>query len=250
MKVLLLEDEIPAAKRMVSLIHELEPTWEIASTIDEINLAAKWLKENPMPDLIFMDIQLADGHSFTLFEKVNINVPVIFATAFDQYAIEAFKVNGLDYLLKPIAKEELQRSINRFKDLKNSSSISQEVIDSILTKNQKTYKERFLIKSGEQLNFVRISEVAYFISSSSYSFLVTKSGNRYILDQTMDQIQESLNPSLFFRINRKQIVCLDCIAKISAHFNSRLKLELNPSENSEVIVSRNRVADFKVWLDR
>ncbi|MFA7274323.1 MAG: LytTR family DNA-binding domain-containing protein [Crocinitomicaceae bacterium] len=250
MKILLLEDEIPASKRMVSLLKELEPTWEIVNILDEVSAAEIWLKNNPTPDLIFMDIHLADGHSFALFDKINIQSPVIFATAFDQYAVNAFKVNGLDYLLKPISKEELQRSINRFKDFAKPKEFNYAIISSLLEKKQKTYKERFVFKSGEQLNFVRIPEIAFFTSSSSYSFVVTKSGNRYLLDQTMDHIQDSLDPALFFRINRKQIVSLDCITKISAHFNSRLKLELNPSESEDVIVSRNRVTDFKEWLDR
>lgn len=250
MKVLLLEDEIPASKRMVSLLNELEPNWEIVEILDEVLAAETWLNNNPKPDLIFMDIHLADGHSFALFDKIEIKTPVIFATAYDQYAVNAFKVNGLDYLLKPISKLELQRSINRFKALSAPKEINYEAITTLLEQHQKSYKERFLIRSGEQLNFVRIKEIAYFISASSYSFVVTKSGNRYLLDQTLDQIQESLDPSLFFRINRKQIVGLDCIVKISSHFNHRLKLDLQPGEKDEVIVSRNRVMNFKEWLDR
>lgn len=250
MRILLLEDEIPASKRMSALLNELEPTWEIVAILDEVSAAENWLKTYPAPDLIFMDIHLADGYSFALFDKLTIKTPVIFATAYDHYALNAFKVNGLDYLLKPISKDELQRSISRFKNLNSPREINYDTISSLIQQHQKNFKERFLLKSGDQLNFVRTSEIAYFTSASSYSFVVTKSGNRYLLDQTMDHIQDSLDPSLFFRINRKQIVGLDCIEKISAHFNSRLKLDLQPKETDEVIVSRNRVTDFKMWLDR
>ena len=250
MKVLLVEDEIPASKRLTSLLKELEPTWEIVAIKDEILNTIEWLISNPAPDLIFMDIHLADGYSFAIFDEVTITSKVIFVTAYDQYALKAFDVNGLDYLLKPIKTSELTRSIARFKDLVHPQEIDVNTISALLKQKEKSFKERFLIKSGEQLNFVQISEVAHFISESSYSFLVTKSGNRYILDSTLDQIENDLNPHVFFRINRKQIIGIESIQKISPHINNRLKLELNPNEKEDSVVSRTRVAQFKDWLDR
>ena len=248
MNILIIEDELPAVKRLIKLLNELEPDCCILETIDEVSIAVKWLNTNPQPDLIFMDIQLADGYSFEIFEQVTIEAPVIFVTAFDQYAINAFRVNGLDYILKPIQKELLQEGLERFKSLNKSTQIDIGVLSTFLSR-KKDYKERFLIKKGEELNFVRTKEIAYFLSESSYSFIVTKSGNRYILDQTMDQIEALLDPGLFFRINRKQIVGLDAIAKIAPYFNNRLTLVLNPEEKNETIVSRSRVKPFKEWLN-
>lgn len=250
MNVLIIEDEIPAVKRLVQLLSELEPTWKIVDQLDEVSLAVDWFKNHPPPDLVFMDIQLADGFSFDIFGQIKIESPVIFVTAFDQYAVNAFRVNGLDYILKPIQKTVLEESIERFKSLKSGSTIDMAALSALFKEKKAHYKERFLIKSGEDLNFVRTSEIAYFLSESSYSFIVTKSGNRYILDQTMDQIEEAIDPALFFRINRKQIICLDCIGKISSYFNNRLKLELNPHEKEDSIVSRTRVKQFKEWLNQ
>lgn len=250
MKVLLIEDEIPASKRLTSLLQEVEPNWEIVGTLDEVLSSVHWLETNPAPDLIFMDIHLADGFSFSIFEKTRITSKVIFITAYDQYALKAIQLNGLDYLLKPVTKEELQRSIQRFKETISPKEIDYQALTAFFERKEKVFKERFLIKSGENLNFVRTSEIAYFLSESSYSFLVTKSGNRYILDGTLDQIERDLNPDLFFRINRKQIIGIESIERISAHVNNRLKLTLRPAEKEETVVSRTRVAQFKEWLDR
>lgn len=248
MKILIIEDEIPAVNRLKKLLKEVQPDCDITGTVDEVSTAVEWLTTNPTPDLIFMDIQLADGYSFEIFDLIEVSSPVIFVTAFDQFAVNAFRVNGLDYILKPIRKELLIESLDRFKAL-NNNPIDISTLSQFFKSNNERFKERFLIKSGDELNFVRASEIAYFLSESSYSFIVTKGGNRYIVDLTLDQIECDLDPSLFFRINRKQIICLDCITKISTFFNNRLKLELNPIENSDTIVSRTRVRQFKAWLN-
>ena len=249
MKILLIEDEIPAAKRLKSLILEIEPTAEIVEVLDEVTLAVEWLKSNTHPDIIFMDIQLADGYSFQIFEKVDVKSVVIFATAFDEYAIKAFKVNGLDYLLKPIKTEELKDSFERYHKLKLQTGIDLDLVKNLFAQQKREYKDRFLVKSGDQLNYIKVSEVAYFISEGSYSFLVANSGNRFILDDSLDQIEGCLNPKSFFRISRKMIVGIESVKKISPYFNNRLKLELSPEEPSETIVSRQRVKEFKDWLD-
>lgn len=250
MKILIVEDEIPASNRLISLIKEQEPTWEIVAVRDEILNTVAWLQANPAPDLIFMDIHLADGFSFAIFDEVEITSKVIFVTAYDQYALKAFDVNGLDYLLKPIKVHELARSIARFKEQMLPQELDVSKISELFLQKERTFKERFLVKSGEELNFVRVSEVAHIISEASYSFLVTKSGNRYILDRTLEQIEADLNPDSFFRINRKQIIGIESIQKIAPHINNRLRIELSPPEKEESIVSRNRVALFKNWLDR
>lgn len=249
MKVLIIEDEIPAVNRLIRLLSELEPDWEIIGSIDEVSLVIEWFNKHPMPDLVFMDIQLADGFSFDVFKEVAITCPVIFITAFDQYAVDAFRVNGLDYILKPIQKEVLIESLDRFKKMNSSKSVNMDELSKLFKQNVQ-FKERFLVKSGEELNFVRSVEIAYFLSEASYSFIVTKSGNRYILDQTMDQIEREVDPSLFFRINRKQIVCIDSISKIQPYFNNRLKLVLTPKDRQESVVSRTRVKTFKEWLNQ
>lgn len=250
MRVLLVEDELPASKRLKSLVESLEPTWQIVDITDEILSTVQWLKNNPAPDLIFMDIHLADGFSFAIFDEIEIKSKVIFVTAYDQYALKAFQVNGLDYLLKPIKEEELIRSIDRFKKAITPDDFDLRELSALIQRKEKAYKERFLIKTGEQLNFVQVGEIAYFVSESSYSFVVTKSGNRYILDATMDQIESDLNPDHFFRINRGQIVGVNSIQKISSHVNNRLKLDLEPVEIETSVVSRKRVAQFKEWLNR
>jgi two-component system, LytTR family, response regulator len=250
MRIVIIEDEIPALKRLKSLILEIVPDCEIVASFDEITQAVEWFKTQEHPDLVFMDIQLADGYSFEIFERTEIKSAVIFATAFDQYAIEAFKVNGLDYLLKPIKKEELVKSFERFKSLKKPASIDLETIKGLIAQKQENYKKRFLVKSGDQLNFVKIDDIAYFLSEGSYSFLVAKSGNRFIMDETLDNIQLELDPKYFFRINRNKIVGVECIDKISTHFNNRLKLDLLPVETNETLVSRAKVKEFKDWLNQ
>ncbi len=250
LNILIIEDEQPAVKRLIKLLDELNSNHTIVGQFDEVSTATKWLNENEQPDLIFMDIQLADGFSFEIFDQIDIQSPVIFVTAFDNYAIEAFRVNGLDYLLKPIEKDLLAKSLDRFKALKSPKNIDIEALTQLLNPNKRQYKERFLIKSGDELSFVRTNEIAYFVSEDSYSFIITKSGNRYIYDDTINQIEQELDPTIFFKINRKEILSLDSIVKIGAYFNNRLKLELQPLQNHEVIVSRPKVKAFKAWLNR
>ncbi|MFK8038766.1 MAG: LytR/AlgR family response regulator transcription factor [Crocinitomicaceae bacterium] len=251
LNILIIEDEAPAVKRLIKLLGEIDSDHQIVGQLDEVSSAIKWLESNPTPDLIFMDIQLADGYSFQIFEQFEIKSPVIFVTAFDNYAIDAFRVNGLDYLLKPIKKELLVKSIERFKSLKSPKNVDLNALSQLLNPNKNQFKERFLIKSGDELSFVKTNEIAYFISEDSYSFIITKSGSRYIYTaDSISQIEEQLDPTIFFKINRKEIVSLDSITKISAYFNNRLKLELKPVREYEFIVSRPKVKAFKIWLDQ
>ncbi len=251
LNILIIEDELPAVKRLTKLLAEIDLEHKIIGQLDEVSSAVEWLKSHPAPDLIFMDIQLADGYSFQIFEQVDIKSPVIFVTAFDNYAIEAFKVNGLDYLLKPIKKELLEKSFERFEATVGPKNIDLLALSQLLNPNKNQFKERFLIKSGDELSFVKTEEIAYFISEDSYSFIITKSGNRYIYTaESISQIEQRLNPAAFFKINRSEIVSLDSITKISSYFNNRLKLTLNPVRDHEFIVSRPKVKAFKIWLDQ
>ena len=250
-KVLIIEDEQPAAKRIKKLVSALSPDIEIIEVIDSVEDAVAWFQNNEMPDLAFFDIQLADGLSFSIFDQAKVTCPVIFTTAYDQYAIKAFKVNSIDYLLKPIESEALQNAWEKFQSLsKDSGPNLQEMMAAFQQMNQKkNHKERFLIKKGDGFKYLTISEVAYFLSDGGLTFLIDKTGKRFVIDDKMDALAESLDPHLFFRINRKFIIGENAVSKISNYFNSRLKLELSPASKEEVIVARERVQEFKKWLN-
>lgn len=252
MNILIIEDEGPAAKRLIKLIQKIRADIKVLDIIDSVDAAVKWLKTFPKPDLIFMDIQLADGVSFDIFNETTITSPVIFTTAYDQYTLKAFKVNSLDYLLKPIDEEELAKSFEQFNLYQNSSKgIDQSAVQSLLqTLNKTEYKERFLVKSGQQLSYITTESINYFFSEDGFVHLQSRNGRKHIIDYTLDQLETMLDPGYFFRINRKFIVHLSAIQKIHTYFNSRLKVELTPKFNEDVIVSRDRVGAFKKWLDK
>jgi len=248
MKVLIIEDENYAVKRLKNMLSSLEPTWVILAVIDEVSLAVDWLKTEPQPDVIFMDIQLADGFSFEIFNQVKITSPVVFTTAFDQYALEAFQVNGLDYLLKPLDKNRLRNAIEKVKKTQKNSKIDYSKLMEMIQQKPANIKERFLVKKNDQMWFIEVKDIAYFNSESSYTFLHTKKGNKYILEQTIEEVIKKVDPNSFFQINRKMIVGLHSIQEIHYYFNNRFKLTLNPLNSNEVIVSRNRSKSFKEWL--
>lgn len=251
MKILLIEDEYHAQKRLTNLLKELRPNIEILATIDSVEDAVVWLKNNPAPDLMFLDIQLSDGLSFEIFTQIDVEIPVIFTTAFDEYAIKAFKINSVDYLLKPVEEEELEAGIQKFENLfqKKINYDVQTIQNLVQSLVKPVYKERFMVKIGHGFSYIPIKEVAYFYSENSLSFLKTRNGKRHIVDHTIDQILELVNPKDFFRINRKAIVCIDAIKQVSPHFNSRLVLKLQPDADFEVMVSRERVKGFRHWVD-
>ncbi len=251
MKVLIIEDEIPAAKRLSKLINLFRPNAQIVEVIDSVDGAIKWLNTFEKSDLLFMDIQLSDGLSFDIFNHTEIQSPVIYTTAYDQYTLKAFKVNSVDYLLKPIDPDELEKTFLKFdKVFRQPQSYDTSAIENLLkVMTQKEYKSRFLVKVGQQLTYIPVEDISYFYSDDGLLCAKTINGKRHILDYTLDQLEQVLNPSQFFRINRKIITCIKAINKIHTYFNSRLKLELQPKTELEVIVSRDRVNDFKKWLD-
>ncbi len=241
MKVLIIEDEPQAAKRMESLISTLEPQAEILDKIDSVKNAVQWIKSNPPPDLIFMDIQLADGISFQIFDQCEVKSLVIFTTAYDAYALKAFKVNSIDYILKPIDKDEMSAALKKFHSVTRNSQESKHVLENIGQAIQmltKKYKSRFVIKVGEHLKSVEINEILFFFSLEKATFCQTKHGRKNILDFTLDQLEEILDPARFFRINRKHIVAADSIQDMISYTNSRLKLILKTSDDNDVIVAR------------
>jgi len=252
MKILIIEDEQPAAKRLIQLVKKNLVDCEIMGSLDSVESAVDWLTNNPKPDLIFMDIQLADGLSFDIFKLVEVQSPVIFTTAYDQYTLKAFKVNSVDYLLKPIDPEEFTRAVEKYKRFfqqqsgYDASSIHQ-MLESL---QKKEYKERFLVKVGQQITYLPTAEIAYFYSEDGLVQARHTSGKKHFVDYSLDQLEGLLDPKNYFRISRKVVVRIEAIAKIHTWFNSRLKLELNPKTDFEVIVSRERVGDFKRWLDK
>jgi two-component system LytT family response regulator len=254
MKVLIVEDEKAAVRRLQSLLAELEPGIEPAGITDTVQSTVSWLRNNDPPDLAFFDIQLADGISFEVFEQVDLECPVIFTTAYDQYALRAFEVNSIDYLLKPIDKEKLQRAIRKYLKLTKPGRSTvidpktlQEVREMIRTGG---YKERFVVKYGLHLRSIPIQEVSYFKSESKATFLVTRENKRFLTDHTLDQVETMIDPLHFFRINRKYMVGIDSILDIYSYSNSRLRLKLLTGEDSDMIVAREKVGDFKRWLER
>lgn len=252
MKVLLLEDESPAAKRLEKLLKEVEPGVSVIDTIVSVSSAVKWLKENPAPDLIMSDIQLADGLSFEVFKEVKTFCPVIFTTAYDQYAIEAFKVNSVDYLLKPVKKEELFAAIEKYKKLSHSAKPGVPDIDKLLTAmaagGQSKYKKRFIVRYGEHIKTINIEDAAYFYTEDKISFLTTNEGRRYTIDYNLDALESMLDPQIFFRINRQYIISINAIAEMFSYSKSRVLIKLNPPAKHETIVSTERSGDFKLWL--
>lgn len=252
MNILIVEDEPEAAARLSRLLKELRSDVEIVASIDSVASSVKWIGENRQPDLIFMDIQLADGLSFEIFEKVEITVPVIFTTAYNEYALKAFKVNSIDYILKPLDKDEVAAAFRKYENLTGQSQPRDKIIESIGAAMQmltKRYKERFVIKVGEHLRSVEVNDVLYFYSLEKTTFAVTSDGRKHVLDFTLDQLEGLVDPAKFFRINRKYIVAIAAIRDMISHTNSRLKLLLKSSDDDDVIVARERVQEFKDWLD-
>lgn len=252
MRVLIVEDEPQAAARLTSLVHELQPLWSIVANLDSVKRSVTWLNQNSC-DLILMDIQLADGLSFEVFDQVEVKTPVIFTTAYNEYALKAFKVNSIDYLLKPIDKDELQGALKKYASLINRLPVQDKMMESIGYAMQmltKKYKERFVIKVGEHLKSVEVGEILFFFSLEKTTFAQTADGRKHILDFTLDQLDGLLDPARFFRINRKYLVSVQAIKDMITYTNSRLKLILKTSDDDDVIVARERVQDFKSWLDK
>ncbi|KYG77926.1 LytR family transcriptional regulator [Roseivirga spongicola] len=252
MKVLIVEDESMAAKRLTNLLLKLEPDIEILDQLDSVKTAVKWLSANEA-DLLFFDIQLADGLSFEILNQVNIQTPIIFTTAFDEYAIKAFKVNSIDYLLKPIDPEELKHALEKFHQNFRQPEPQQPnmaMLEQAMKMLTKQYKERFVVKIGEHIHTIPVSDTAYFFSQDKATFLVTEEKKRYIIDYTLEEVEGLIDPQDFFRINRKYLVSMRAVKDIVSYTNSRLRIILHQSDEMDAIVSRERVQDFKKWLDR
>ncbi len=250
MRYLIIEDEPLAQEELVRMLKGLDPNFQLLASIESVKETVNWFNNNEQPDVVFMDIHLSDNICFDIFNKVEITAPVIFTTAYDQYAIEAFKTNGIAYLLKPIEEEELINALKKFRTLTNTNielATIHTQIQQLSTLN--SYKERVLAKIGDNYQHVMMQDVAYFYSEDHYTFVVTKDKQRYIINYTLDTLVEQINPQQFFRISRQFIVNINAINNISKHFNGRLKIAVNPSFTEDIYVSRNRVQAFLAWLD-
>ncbi len=250
MNIIIIEDEKPAARLLQRKVEKIGLS--VQTLLHSVEDALSWFRNNPHPDLIFLDIQLSDGLSFEIFEQIEIKSAVIFTTAFDEYALRAFKLNSIDYLLKPIDEEELAIAISKFQNhfQKNTvSSLDFEMIRKMLVNpGEKNYKQRFTIKIGEHLKMIMIDEIECLYSENKGTYVHTFDNRDYLLDGTLEQIESELNPAHFFRVSRKFIIPLKAIKDILLYSNSRLKIILPTYKTEEIIVSRERVNDFKEWL--
>lgn len=254
MKVVIIEDEAFAALRLKKMILEFNPDIQILAELESVAESVKWFKTNPEPDLIFLDIHLEDDLSFAIFEQVNISSPIIFTTAFDEYAIKAFKLKSIDYLLKPIVHEELAAALKKYEQFSglNRSAVDLQSLYNLLTGKDKKYRERFTITIGTKIKMVDVADIAYFFVLDKGVYLRNSQGNTYNIDFTLDKLEDMLDPATFFRINRKYLVNINAIANMVAYSRGRVKLDLKPKADDEfdAIVSIDRSGEFKKWLNR
>jgi DNA-binding LytR/AlgR family response regulator len=250
MKAIIIEDEILSAEHLILLLNKIDSGIEIIATFDSVKKSVDEFKKGIKADLLFVDIHLADGISFDIFSKVTIDTPVIFTTAYDEYAIKAFKINSVDYLLKPVSQEDLRLAVEKYKKLNggDKATIIENITNAYNSIN-KQYKNRFLVKTGDSISTIKTEDISHFISEDGAVLLVT--GNkRYVIDYTLDTLETLISPDVFFRINRKALVNISSIQKVNSYLNGRLKINSAFLGEEESIVSRERVNDFKQWLDK
>ncbi len=254
MNILIVEDEDLAVKKLQKTLAAVDQESKVVGVAESIKSTVDWLKNNPSPDLILMDIELADGQSFEIFNLVEVNSPVIFTTSYDEFALKAFKVNSVDYLLKPIQKDELEAAIKKLQKLKGVDKPGVN-LDSLIKELQqklqpKEYRKRFLVKNGQKLVSIEVDDIAYFFSDGRLNFFKTRDNKKFVVDYTMDELDEMLNPETFFRISRSFFVSIESIEKIDDYFGNRLILQLIPSVDKEALVSREKVTEFKRWMGK
>ena len=247
--IIIIEDEKPAARLLKRRIEKLG--YEISEMLHSVEESVAWLKTNPTPDLIFLDIQLSDGISFEIFQQVDVSSAIIFTTAYDEYVLKAFKLNSVDYLLKPVDEEELKFALDKFeKQQQTKSSVDLNEIKKILSTNQQAeFKTRFSVKIGTSIKIIETAQIECFFSENKATFIHTKENRNYLIDFSLDKHEDQLDQTKFFRINRSQIIQIDSIKEITIYSNSRLKIILTTYAEQDMIVSREKVSDFKNWLE-
>jgi DNA-binding LytR/AlgR family response regulator len=255
MNILIVEDEELAQKKLQKTLAAVDSSATVVGITDSIQSTVDWLRANNNADLILMDIELADGQSFEVFNQIDVKAPVIFTTSYDEYALKAFKVNSVDYLLKPVQTEDLQAALTKYKKLSESNKKSDVNLESLVNQikqqlQPKEYRKRFLVKHAQKLVSVDVDEIAYFYSDGRLNFFKTFDNKKFVVDYTMDELEEMLDPIAFFRISRSFFVAINAIEKIDDYFGNRLILQLNPAVDKEALVSREKVSDFKKWMGK
>lgn len=250
MNILIIEDEALSARRLKTMVTEMDPTFHVMDITESVRQSVEWLRTHPAPDLILMDIELTDGKSFEIFDQVEVTSPVIFVTAYDEYAIQAFRVNSVDYLLKPVKQEELARSIEKLRRIQQSLGRSTVDIQSLLQAfyTQTRFRERFLVREADRMIPVDVQDIAYIQTKDRVNTIYTFRNETYIIDQTLDEIERTLDPSKFFRANRQFILNADAVEKVHFWFSSKLKVDVKPRSSEEIIVSREKAMAFRSWL--
>jgi DNA-binding LytR/AlgR family response regulator len=249
MKVIIIEDEKPAAEKLLKAIQKTDPAIEVSAVLNSVKNTVEWLQQNSMPDLLFMDIELSDGLSFKIFEKININSPVIFCTAFDEYWQEAFEHNSIDYLLKPVKQEKLETALNKYDKLKQHFAAGfQQLLQWQQQAPGNGYKKRFLVKRGTDYISIKTEDIAYFYAAHKLVCMVDTRGQKFILDQSLADIEKQLDPAQFYRVNRKYLIHLNAIKKIKTYPKSKLQLEVEPAVSEDIVISQENVSAFKEWM--
>ena len=248
MKLLIIEDETAAAQNLRSILKSVTPEAEIVDTIDTVVDSIEWFENNPMPDLVFMDIHLSDGESFKIFDRVNITCPVIFTTAYDQYALKAFEVNSIDYLLKPINEQVVRRAVDKWRNLTGAAKSEYSSRVDTMVKQHASYRNSFLVRFRDKLIPVSPEDIAYCYTSEEKVFAFGYNGERYPMEYTLEALQGMLSPVDFYRANRQFIIAREAVADISVWFGSRLSVNLKLETPEKIIVSKARVPEFKQWL--
>lgn len=261
MNALIVEDEDLSVRRLKKMIGEVAPSLNITGVTDSIEQTVEWIQENRAagqadPDLIFLDIELSDGQSFEIFNRIEVSSAIIFTTSYDEYALQAFRHNSIDYLLKPVHRDDLQRALQKYDKMKSqpvgdhSLAGIRKLLEDFKKASSVEYRQRFLVKQGQKMLSIEVGEIAYFFTDDRYSFFMTDSSQKMLVDYTLDELAESLDPARFFRINRGMMVTHRSVDKIDPYFGNRLALTLRPAHNKEVLVSREKVGDFKVWMGK
>lgn len=251
MTILIIEDETLAAEKLKNMLLQIDPAFRIAAVCRSIESSVEWLSKNNTPDLIFSDIQLLDGLSFEIFQQAKTIAPVIFTTAYDEYAIRAFEVNSIDYLLKPLQEDKLAAALKKLETrVPAKASVSYEEVIKALRASQPEYKSRFMVRIGQRIVALPVEKIAYFFAESKLTYIVTEDDRRYPIDIPLDEIDEQVNPKIFFKINRQYLISFGAIAEIHPYFKGRIKLKLTPDQKEEIIVSSEKSPEFKKWLDQ
>ena len=250
MRILIVEDELLAAERLQLMIGQYDPSITNIHCTESVGETIAWLEQNQAPDLILSDIHLSDGHSFEIFRRISYKGPVVFTTAYDQYAMEAFRLFSIDYILKPVTADALTKALNKYKEIMSPVIDYQQVLPKVQQAADDSYKRRFLGRIGQRLQFISVEDISFFQAENKIVYLTDKQGVRYLIDHTLEKLEQYLNPKLFFRLNRKYIVKDSAIEYIRPYLNSRLKLTVKGADSrDEFIISRERVSEFRAWAE-